>query len=235
MVQGNVVMVDTIHADTHEVPPGVADVGGYISGTSDIDWTSGDWAEFPNSKKFRIWQGFTPYQGVDSFDVIDVESGAVTPQSAADTVAARVFAGIPWTTIYGTDSTLAECSRLIQAKGQAVWNGHVNAWLANWNLSLQQAQSLLETSIHGMTCVAVQWASPSSNPHTVMPGSNLTLAQSNCDLSAALVFWTPSGGWDPPSPTPAPVSTYTGILVTHGAGDTLLSRAVTSIDNVNWQ
>lgn len=236
MNQGSVLMVDTIHADVSKVPPGVVDVDGYISGTSDIDWTSGDWARFPNSKKFRIWQGYTKYTDIHGFDIIDVESGAVTPQQAADTVEARVQAGIPWTTIYGGRDALAQCATLIQAKGHEIWNGHVNAWLADWNLNQIQATALLETPISGMTCVAVQWASSSSNPYTPLPGSGLTLSQSNCDLSVALQYWNPSQGWDPPTPNPpAPEPTYHGILVTVDSKDDFVARQVASHDDINWQ
>ena len=235
MANQNVVdMVDTIHADTQEVPQGVVDVGGYISGTADIDWTAGDWARFPNSRKFRIWQGFQPYADIHAFDIIDVESGAVTPQQAADTVELRVRAGIPWTTIYGGDSALEQCSSLIRAKGADVWNGHVNAWLANWNLNRAEAVALLGTPTHGMTTVAVQWASPTTNPHTPLPGSGLTLAQSNCDLSVALQYWQPSGGWDPPLPPPPPQVQYHGVLVTTDAAGLFVARQVVSTDDINW-
>lgn len=235
MNQGYVVMVDTIHADTSEVPVGVVDVGGYISGTSDIDWTAGDWSRFPNSRKFRIWQGYNAYHDIHGFDIIDVESGAVTPQGAADAVRQRVQAGIPWTTIYGGDSALAQCADLIKAMGANIWNGHVNAWLADWNLNQIEATALLKTAIHGMTCVAVQWASPSSNPNTPLPGSGLTLRQSNCDLSVALQYWQPSQGWDAPLPPPPPVKTYHGVLVTTDAAGDFVARQVVSTDDINWQ
>lgn len=41
----------------------------------------------------------------------------------------------------------------------------------------------------GHKIVAVQWASPSSNPDTPLPRSSLTLRQANCDLSVTLDYW----------------------------------------------
>ena len=42
---------------------------------------------------------------------------------------------------------------------------------------------------YGHKIVAVQWASPSSNPDTPLPRSSLTLEQANCDLSVTLDYW----------------------------------------------
>jgi hypothetical protein len=35
----------------------------------------------------------------------------------------------------------------------------------------------------------VQWAAPQSNPDTLIPGSNRTLAEGNCDLSVTAPAW----------------------------------------------
>jgi|SRR6267378_2694412 len=228
------VMVDTIGSDATHIPAGIPDVGGYVSGTSDIIWTAGEWARFPNSKHVRIWQGFGTRPSITGFDVIDVEAGAVTVAEAAQAVRDRVAAGIHWTTLYGTDSTLAALSAAIQAEGHTVWDGHVNAWLADWNLSGTTAAAKLGTFIHGMSCVGVQWASPSSNPNTLIPGTKLTLKVANCDLSVVDAGWIPSGGFtDPNPPKPAPVPTTAhGVVVHLPDGGT---RNVVSSDNgVTW-
>lgn len=227
MTEVAAVMVDTIHADVNVVPTVVADIGGYVSGTSDIDWTQGDWARFPHSKHVRIYQGFGSTPPIDGWDVLDVESGAITPQQAADLVQQRVEAGIQWSTIYGGDTAIAETAALIRAKGHAIWNGHVDAWLANWNLNQASAVQLLGTMIHGMTCIGVQWASPGSNPNTNLPGTQLTLSQANCDLSVVIASWEPSGGWDLPvnPPQPPPVTNETGVLVVLPGGGTTVVRS----------
>jgi hypothetical protein len=58
-----------------------------------------------------------------------------------------------------------------------------------------------------MTCVGVQWASPSSNPNTVLPGpSGKTLREANVDLSVVDAGWVPSGMGKAPAPAPKPVA-----------------------------
>lgn len=220
-------MVDTIGSDASLVPSNVPDIAGYVSGTSDIDWTSSEWARFTSAKKVRIYQGYGAEPPLNGWDVLDVETGAITPQQAADLVEQRVHADITWSTIYGGDSVIAETAKLIQAKGHDIWNGHVDAWLANWNLNQQAATQMLGTMIHGMTCIGVQWASPETNPNTLLPGTSLTLKQANCDLSVVIANWVPSGGWDVPPgpPKPPPITTQTAILVVLPDGGTMTVRS----------
>lgn len=220
-------MVDTIGADASKVPANVPDIAGYVSGSSDIDWTAGEWARFTTSKKVRIYQGFGNTPAINGWDVLDVENGAITPQQAADLVEQRVLDHVQWSTIYGGDAAIAETAKLIQAKGHNIWNGHVNAWLANWNLNQASAVKMLGTMVHGMTCIGVQWASPESNPNTLLPGTALTLKDANCDLSVVIASWQPSGGWDTPvvPPVPPVVTNETGVLVVLPRGNTLNVRS----------
>jgi len=232
---GTTLMVDTIHGSVGHIPESIKYVGGYVSGTPDIKWTTEDWARFPGARHIRIFQGYGDLPDVHSFDAVDIESGAVTPAEAASIVRTRVLAGIPWTHLYGTDATLAETGAAIRAYGNSIWNGHVSAWLADWNLNESEAAAKIGTQIHGMTCMAVQWASPSSNPNTLVPGTNVTLKAANCDLSVCDATWIPSGGWGTPKPaTPPPAhAPMPGILV-YGAA--LQSRKVTSTDGgVTWR
>lgn len=193
-------MVDTIHADVSKIPTDDPYVAGYVSGTSDIDWTSGDWARFHQSTKVRIYQGFGSVGDVHSFDVLDVENLAVTPQEAANIIEERVNAGIGWTCVYGGDTSLAEVTRLTKLKGDHIWIGHVEYWFADWNLDQAEAINMLGTLIHGATCRAVQWASSSSNPETIVYGGTATLRECNADLSVVQAGWVPS--FTPPKPTP---------------------------------
>ena len=74
--------------------------------------------------------------------------------------------------------------------GRPEWfYGHVDCWLANWNLDKKDAEGLLGKLVEGMTCRAVQWASPSSNPTTIAPDSTQTLRDLNVDLSVTLPEW----------------------------------------------
>lgn len=190
-------MVDTIHATVVSKPDvvhGFAYVGGYSSGTSDIQWTAQDWAQTQGARRVRIWQGYGAFPEVGTYDEIDIESGAVTASMAAEAVQERVQAGITWTNLYGTLSSLQAAATAIQRSGQAVWLGHVTCRLADWDLDLAAATKLVGTFQAGMRCVGVQWASPSSNPNTVLPGgTGLTLREANCDLSVVDAGWVPSG------------------------------------------
>lgn len=235
MTVASSVMLDTIGATAHNIPQSTHYVAGYVSGLDDVPWTQAQFDSFPTIRKVRIWQGAGIKPSLQAYDVIDVETGAVTPAMAAQAVHDRVQAGIPWTTVYATESNLALVTTEIKKFGEAIWNGHVNYWLANWNLNEAEAIALLDTYIHGGSCVAVQWASPASNPNTVVPGGSQTLSQANIDISAVDANWVPSGGFGPtPPPVPPPV-TYNGVLVTVDTQGNFISRAVTSHDDVNWQ
>lgn len=228
-------MVDMTHDAVPRVPNVLPYVGGYCSGINGVPWDDADWAKYHSARVIRIYQGAGNFPGIAGFDEIDVESGAVTPQQAADLVEQRVNAHITWTGIYGTDASIAEVSRLIQAKGHVIWNGHVYCRLANWDLNRNEAEALIGTYIHGMTCVGVQWASPSSNPHTLIPGTSITLAEANADLSVVDANWVPSGGFTPANPPvpPPPTTVLNGVLVQLPGGG---CRTVVSRDNgTTWQ
>lgn len=214
-------MVDTIHANVLSIPVSTPFVGGYVTGTPDITWTPADWARFPGVH-VRYWQGYGSLPDVHAFDVIDIEAGAVTPAEAASMVRDRVHAGVQWTTLYGTDAVLAETASLIRVMGSAVWNGHVDCVLADWNLNEVSAAALVGSLIHGMSCRGIQWASPSSNPRTLLPGSSLTLIAANCDLNVVDAAWRPSSL--PVAPPPAVLS---GLVVGPTVHD---SRPVSSRD-----
>lgn len=196
--------VDMTHDAVPNVPNQYPYVFGYCSGIDGVPWTAADWSKYAGRRVCHTYQGAGDFPGIDHFDEIDVESGAVTPQQAANLIELRVNAGHEWTTVYGSDGALAEVSALVQAKGRLIWNGHVNCRLADWNLNAVQASAKVGTYVHGMTCVAVQWASPTSNPHTLLPGTQLTLAQAKVDLNVVDSGWVPSGGFTPINPPPPP-------------------------------
>jgi len=187
-------MIDATHANlarpTASLAAVLGNVAGYDSGTGDSECTPADWARFPRAGHVVLEQGYTwtPAQ-ILAASGFDVEDKAVTPLMAAAGVRTRIAAGITWTTIYGSDSKLAATEAALQALGPSWYYGHVDCWLADWNLTEAQAAALLGTLIHGMTCRAVQWASPSSNAATVIPGTTITLAQAQVDLSATEAAW----------------------------------------------
>jgi hypothetical protein len=65
--------------------------------------------------------------------------------------------------------------------------------VADWSLSEAEAAKILTTS-GDYPVVAVQWASPTSNPNTLVPGSHLTLSEANVDLSITVASWFAHSG-----------------------------------------
>jgi hypothetical protein len=188
------VMVDAIRVNARHIPRGIPKVAGYVTGTGGVPWTATQWGYFPRAGHVRIDQ--SPALAAFSAgraDVADVEFLAGTIGSFVRAVRARIAAGERWSTIYGTDATIAAATAELESAGPHGWYyGHVDCWLANWNLDEAQAAALAGRQIHGLGCRAVQWASPTSNPGTVVPGGTLTLAQAQVDLSVAEDTWHPA-------------------------------------------
>lgn len=182
-------MVDATHSNAGNINPSVAKVAGYVTGTPDIEWTDADWARFPNSGHVRIDQGHGNLL-IDGVDAYDVEFGALSPSMMPDIVKQRIGAGHQWTTIYAGHAKLQACRLALEQAGQHGWYyGHVDAWLADWNLTQAQAQALLGHELYGLTVRAVQWASPTSNPDTPVPWSSTTLKAAQVDLSVTQDDW----------------------------------------------
>jgi hypothetical protein len=230
-----VVMLDTIGTCAANIPAETPFIGAYASGTGVVPWTTHDLSLFPKARVFRIYQNGGAPLTVDEWDILDVENRAFTPAEAAAEVKKRVDADIVWTTIYASRATLKATNAAIQALGEHYWNGHVNCWLADWNLNEEQAAALIDTLVEGCTCVAVQWASPSSNPNSPIPGGSHTLAQANIDISVANGNWVPSKRPEvTPPPTPEPV-THHGELITDDGHGGFTSKPVSSTDDTHWQ
>jgi len=223
-------MIDAMGVNSNNIPASTRFVQAYVTGIDGVPWTAPQMSRFSNSVLFKMAQNGGPAPDPRNLHGLDVENLAYTPQEAANMVYVRVKLGIPWTTIYGGDSALANTATDIQAFGSGIWLGHVNCILADWNLNEAEAAARVGTFVHGMTCVGVQWASPSSNPKTQLPGSGLTLAQANCDLNVVDAAWRPDI-WNvmpappPPPPPPPPVK---GVLIVLPNGATV---NVLSADN----
>lgn len=224
--------IDTIGANATNIPLNTPVIGAYVSGTGPIPWTASDLSDFAKDQVVRIYQGYGTYPGVGNYDMIDVETGAVTIAQAASEVEKRVLSGYNWTIIYGTDSTISECALAIQALGNNIWAGHVYSWLADWDLSEAEATAKLGTQIHGMTCIGVQWASPSSNPNTIAPGTTKTLRELNLDLNVVDVSLLPLPG-KAVSPLPPVQPAIHGLVVYESSPSTYTSKDVTSTDGGN--
>lgn len=174
--------IDTIDARVPEVPRGAPVIWYYVTGTTqnpEIEWEPADAALFPHSQLYRIDQGFGNQRDRRRWfacDEFDLEAQAWTADTLVPAIRARN--DIHWSTrIYASDGPWTELVIALDAAGVSTrsifWRE------ANWNLSEIQAKARL-----GGNRYAIQWASPSSNPDTLIPGTNLTLATAGADLNA---------------------------------------------------
>lgn len=223
-------MMDAEGVNSGHIPMTTPFVGAYVSGTGGVPWNAAELSRFPAARTVRIYQGAGTYPGVSGYDFMDVETHAVTPAQCASEFGKRCIAGIEYTGIYATRDNLTACVAAIEALPANEKAGFVYAWLADWNLSEVSANALLGTNISGAVIVAVQWASPSSNPHTLVPGTEDTLSQLNIDLSVIDADAFPFPVKTPPPPPP-PGVTMSGLVVWESINAPFQSREVTSTDN----
>lgn len=210
------ILIDTIGADAHNIPAGAELVAGYDTGPSWLRWPASAWARFKGRKvhidQERGARGTSP--------VSDIENGAKLIEEAIGD--ARIRKGRHMTTtFYVAASNYAAARAAVAAAGLVDW---VFYWIANWNLSEAEAAALL-----GGRIVAVQFASPSSNPTTRLPGSRLTLKQANCDLSVVADGWFSTPKPPPkhkPTPKPKPVPRPHPKVIGAGAGAALTTAIV---------
>lgn len=185
-------MADTIGATAHNIPASMPRIGGYVTGSDNILWPKAQFARFGGKPMARINQSANPQANVGN--VLDVENGAATIAEAAKWAKAT-----PGPSIYINQSQVDELTAALKAAGIVT----CSLWLADWNLSQDEAVAKLKTRINGYPIQAVQFASPSSNPGTVLPGTSLTLKAANVDLSVAVPGWLVPPA--PPVTAPAPL------------------------------
>jgi hypothetical protein len=186
-----ITMIDATHASAGNIPATAAKVAGYVTGSPGIQWTTADWARFPRAGHVRIDQsagGALFASG--AADVLDIETGAAITEDAIKAIPERHKRG-EYSTVYIAAGNLAALQDALKALGTTIAMNKVGFWVANWDLSQAEAEDALGNEI-----VAVQWASPASNPGTLVPGTRLTLQQANLDLSVT------QPGWYPPPPPP---------------------------------
>lgn len=178
-------LLDTIHADASRLPAGMAACLEYMTGSTDVKWTVSDTRKFPHCTFIRVDQtiSLNVYEAGGA-ELADVERGAGTLTEFIK--AAKVRASKHWpNNLYISLSGFTPAIVAVHAAGLA---GKVNYHIADYDFSMNDA-------IHFMTAnsdvVAVQFASPGTNPNTLVPGSSHTLKQVNCDLSVKRVDWYP--------------------------------------------
>jgi hypothetical protein len=157
----------------------------YVTGTPDVAWSAERIRQFRDAGAavYLVDQGFGSRGPFDA-DEFDVEAGAWTEGEIVAVIRAR--REHKWATLlYGTystrDAVTAELVRL-GIERSVYWR------VADWDLSQHLADEELWGDVY-----AGQWASPASNPHTLLPGTSLTLRQANVDLNVVL---RESTGWE---------------------------------------
>lgn len=205
------VLIDAMGQNAHNIPVSTEKIGIYVTGTAsnpDVIWTAADLARFPHAGILRYDQ--TPAldkYGTGEADIADLEQYAGTVTSFVTQTQRRIAKGENGNA-YGSRDTLIATAAALRAHGVDLV--HVRCVLADWNLSQTEAAALLGTKIDGIEIMGVQWASPSSNPHTIVPDSTMTLAEANVDLNVTVPSWFAPRAAPPPPP---PATEYHGIVV----------------------
>ena len=162
----------------------------YDTGSDGYPWTDEQIAHFTSAARlspatvFRVNQGYLQGPGSAMHgDEFDLERGTWTMPGILDIIAARRQA--QWSTrVYCTWSNygLLKQSLAQAGTGRSVWFR-----IADWNLS----EHFADLALHG-DVYAGQWASPASNPQTLVPGTSLTVGDAQVDLNVLLIENT---GW----------------------------------------
>jgi hypothetical protein len=178
--------LDTIGATANSIPRGTKRVLVYITGGGGIAWTAAQIAGL--SAKGVQFVGRIDQSNVEQLFtnlrtlVVDIEPGAATNLTADHVAVRRAQAGLR-TTLYTFLANFDALKRSVSTFGAS---DHVDYLVADWNLDRNGAIGFLGQHPE---CVGVQYASPTSNPRTLVPGSRLTLAQANVDLSVTRADW----------------------------------------------
>lgn len=178
--------IDCKGADIHLlVDAKIPAIWPYVTGTPDVIWQKLFIAHFTanGSRVYRVNQAYDSSSDQDG-DEFDIEALAWTPAQFADVVAERRTHH--WSTRgYCTWSSYGQVKQELAERGlgESVWFR-----IADWNLDEHLADLELHADVY-----AGQWASPTSNPLTMIPGTGLTLAEAGVDLNVLLLEYT---GWE---------------------------------------
>lgn len=183
-----VTMLDTIGATAANIPASTKKVAGYVTGSGDVLWHRANWALFPHAAHIRIDQAAGVGVPLES-DVADYEPGAKTLGDAIDWLRDRaahhwwsaVYVGEPFHPNY----SMAELS-------SAVIDAQLNRvqyWVCRPDLNEQEAGMMIDRVVVDHGIVAVQWATPASNPDMTVPGGYRSLKEANVDVSVTCDGW----------------------------------------------
>jgi hypothetical protein len=188
------VMIDTIHDNVQAIAPdngNITAIAGYVTGSGGIEWGAADWKRFPHYRHIRIDQSPHVNDNPTGYDVRDVETAACPPETAAAEAVVRASKHHTKTVLYVdvTEEPNLAGDVTIALHAAKLATSDVFIWLANWNLDQDGAESIIGTTLGGYEIIAVQWASPNTNPDTTIPGTNTTLSEAGADLSVINSKW----------------------------------------------
>lgn len=191
----------------------------YVTGAGDVPASARELSDLAARAGLFKYDQTAPLNsfGQGLADGADIENLAGTfPNAVSQTVLREAKGWLSWWYI--------PASELETARGLVTQNGFKKTRfiVANWDLSQAEAQAFI---VANEDVDAVQWASPSSNPNTVCPGTNRTLSELNVDLNVTRPGW-----FTRPVTVPTQAPKYKGVVVT----DSLTAKSVTSNDGVTW-
>jgi hypothetical protein len=179
--------VDVTGVNSDNVPA-VASLGVialYATGTDGIEATAAEIARFKDAGVGIILIDQSPSLSVFAAglaDVADVEPGAGTTETAVSAILSRQANGLQ-STIYLSYSNL---DSMISALPSDVDQALVLYGVADWNWSQAQSEELLAANPSWAYC---QYGTPATNPDTLVPGTNVTLSEAQCDIDIAQSSW----------------------------------------------
>lgn len=209
---GIVLGFDATHANLSKVPTkGNPQLAGYTTGSSQIVWTSEDWAAHPTA--IRIDQSPTNTALDETADVLDFENGAATLADIGPwaTAALRNFEsaarpGQRTPLIYASLSSITNVANALTAAG--LNNGKVGLWVAHWGVGEANAALDVLTANGAFPVLGFQYANMGAY-----------------DTDIFSLDWVNTR-----SSAPQPAPTFHGIVV----DDTLSTFKVSSRDKVTW-
>lgn len=180
---------DCLASSIKYLPANTPAIWPYITGTTsapDVEWPASAILSFQRSGAHitRVNQGFQQNAQDDAFhgDEFDVESGAWSVSDAITIIGLRRTK--KWSTrIY---CSWDDYQPIKQSCARAGTAGSLYFRIADWSMSEPRAAQLWGD------IYAVQWASPSSNPNTLIPGTQTTLRAAGADLNVLISTAT---GW----------------------------------------
>lgn len=232
--------VDVTGVNSHLVPavPTLPMVALYATGSDGIQATAAEIARFTRAGVPVVMIDQTPALdvfGAGLAPIADIEAFAGTPANAADEVYLRQQRGLH-STLYCSQSSLAGVENALQAHGKInlalVWFG-----VANYNDSLASAEAALKAN---PSWAYVQYGDNITNANTLVPGTNVTCGEAQCDIDVANYWWwalfDPRPKPPPPPPPHGPYrhlttegQTLAGLAASRGIGvRTLIQHAANS-------